>query len=148
VVSDGLRLTRRYAGAPIEVWAALSDPELLGRSSAIPAVGVIELWQDGRIELDELPDEGRVRSRVRQIDPGRLLELDWCFGDEEPSIVRLEFAEDGWETELVLEHSQIEEPLRTVYLARWTGVFDRLASEIQESPNNPAAAGVGLGPSS
>jgi uncharacterized protein YndB with AHSA1/START domain len=137
-VSDDLcllRLTRRYAYAASEVWDALSDPGFL-LSPAIPGMGVIELWQDGRIELDELPCGGRVRGRVREIDPDRLLELDLCHGDEEPSIVRLELADDGLDTELVLEHSRIEESLRTVYLAGWTGILERFSEEQGLSPSS------------
>jgi len=118
-----LRLTRRYAAAPEEVWATLSDPESLARWLAAPHV--IELCRDGRFEL-ELPGGGRIEGRVREIEPGRVLELDWRYGEEEPSIVRFELSRDSEETVLVLEHSRIEEPLGMVYIARWTGMLERL----------------------
>jgi uncharacterized protein YndB with AHSA1/START domain len=120
--SCSLRLTRRYEAAPEEVWAALSDPQSLARWLATPRV--IELRPGGHLEL-EFPGGGRVRGRVRAIEPGRLLELDWRYGEEEPSVVRFELTEDGEETVLVLEHSRIEEPLGMVYIARWTGMLER-----------------------
>lgn len=129
-MSDGLcslRLTRRYAAAPEEVWGALSDPESLARWLAVPRM--IELRRGGRFELESVGG-GRVEGRVREIEPGRVLELDWRYGDEEPSIVRFELSEDGEETVLVLEHSRIEEPLGMVYIARWTGAVERLGARI------------------
>jgi uncharacterized protein YndB with AHSA1/START domain len=122
-----LRLTRRYAAAPEEVWGALSDPESLARWLAVPRM--IELRRGGRFELESVGG-GRVEGRVREIEPGRVLELDWRYGDEEPSIVRFELSEDGEETVLVLEHSRIEEPLGMVYIARWTGAVERLGARI------------------
>jgi uncharacterized protein YndB with AHSA1/START domain len=130
-VSEGLcslRLTRRYATAPEEVWAALSTPESLARWLAIPRV--IELHLGGRFEL-ELPGGGCVQGRVREIEPGRVLELDWRYGEEEPSIVRFELSQDGEETVLVLEHSRIEEPLGMVYIARWTGAIERFGERLE-----------------
>jgi uncharacterized protein YndB with AHSA1/START domain len=124
-VSDGLCslcLTRRYAASPGEVWNALSHPESLARWLAVPCA--VELRRGGRFEL-EFPGGGRVEGRVREIEPGRVLELDWRYGDEEPSIVRFEILTDGEETVLVLEHSRIEEPLGMEYIARWTAVLER-----------------------
>ncbi len=131
-MSDGLcslRLTRRYAAAPEEVWAALSDPESLARWLAVPHM--IELCRGGRFEL-ELAGGGRVEGRVREIEPGRVLELDWRYGNEEHSIVRFELSEDGQETVLVLEHSRIEEPLGMVYIARWTAAAERLGERVAQ----------------
>jgi uncharacterized protein YndB with AHSA1/START domain len=131
-VSDGLcslRLTRRYTAAPDEVWRALSDPESLARWLAVPRV--IELRPGGRFEL-ELPGGGCIEGRVREIEPGRVLELEWRYGGEEPSVVRFELSTDGEETVLVLEHNRIEEPLGMVYIARWTGAVERLGERVAQ----------------
>jgi uncharacterized protein YndB with AHSA1/START domain len=129
-VPDGLcslRLTRRYAAAPSEVWDALSDTESLSRWLAAPRA--IELRRGGRFEF-EFPGGEYVHGRVREIEPGRVLELDWRYRDEETSLVRFELFEDGEETVLVLEHSRIEEPLGMVYIARWTGAIERLGERV------------------
>ncbi|MGO9247223.1 MAG: SRPBCC domain-containing protein [Solirubrobacteraceae bacterium] len=129
-MSDGLcslRLTRRYAATPEEVWNALSDPESLSRWLAVPHM--IELRRGGRFELESVGG-GRVEARVREIEPGQVLELDWRYGGEEPSIVRFELSEDGEETVLVLEHSRIDESLGMAYIARWTGAVERLGERI------------------
>ncbi len=105
-----------------------SDAQRAATAVATPAAEntrrVIELRPGGCLEL-EFPGGGRVRGRVRAIEPGRVLELDWRYGEEEPSVVRFELTEDGEETVLVLEHSRIEEPLGMVYIARWTGMLER-----------------------
>jgi uncharacterized protein YndB with AHSA1/START domain len=129
-VLDGtcsLRLTRRYVAPPAEVWDALSDAGSMGRWLALPRA--IELRAGGRFEL-ELPGEKSVEGKVREIEPGRVLELDWSFDGEQPSVVRFELSEDGDGTVLVLEHRQIEEPVGMVYIARWEGVLERLGEEV------------------
>ena len=49
-----VRFTRRYAEAPAEVWKALTDPSALGR------------WLAPGFEV-----------RPTEVEPGRLVELDW-----------------------------------------------------------------------
>lgn len=122
-----LRLTRRYSVGPDEVWAALSESESLARWLAAPRV--IELRRGGRFEL-ELPDGGRIEGRVLEIEPGRLLVVDWHFADEEPSIVRFELAPDGQGTMLVLEHTRIEEPSGMIYIARWSETLERFGEAV------------------
>jgi uncharacterized protein YndB with AHSA1/START domain len=122
-----LRLTRRYAATPAEVWEALSDADSVGRWLALPSA--IELRAGGRFEL-ELPGEERVEGKVREVEPGRVLELDWSFDGERPSVVRFELSEDGDDTVLLLEHRQIEEPVGMVYIARWEGALERLGEEV------------------
>jgi uncharacterized protein YndB with AHSA1/START domain len=103
-VSDGrceLRLTRRYAASPSEVWQALTDRESIARWLA-PEPGV----------------------EVREVEAERILELDWQPEGEEPSVVRLELRAEGGGTVLVLDHGRIEAALGMRYMRLWT---DRLA---------------------
>ena len=98
-----LRLTRRYAEAPAEVWRALTEPESLER------------WLRPGFSVPQ-----------REVEPERVLELDWRFAGEDHSVVRFELhAEDGG-TVLVLEHGRIEAPLGMTYISRWSGALDRL----------------------
>ena len=98
-----VRLTRRYADAPAEVWKALTEPRSLAR------------WLAPGFEVPRT-----------EIDPGRVLELDWRPPDEEPSLVRVELTRDGQGTVLVLEHSRIDERLGMRYMSRWVGTLDRI----------------------
>ena len=129
-MSDGfcsLRLTRRYAASPAAVWSALTEPKSLARWLAAPRA--IELCAGGRFEL-ELPGGAIVLGRVREVEPQRLMELDWRFGDEQASVVRFELSADGDGTVLVLEHRQIEEPAGMAYIARWQGALQRLGEGV------------------
>jgi uncharacterized protein YndB with AHSA1/START domain len=108
-VNDGrcsVRLTRRYAEPPAEVWKALTEPRSLER------------WL--RPGFDVLPSE---------IEPGRVLELDWRPPGEEPSLVRIELGTDGEGTILVLDHSRIEARAGMAAIRFWTFAVDRLPLE-------------------
>ncbi|MBA2385287.1 MAG: SRPBCC domain-containing protein [Actinobacteria bacterium] len=102
-----VRFTRRYPAAPSEVWAALTEPESLRR------------WL-GEAEWAALG------ARARELEPERLLVLDWRAPGEEASLVRFELTADGDGTMLVLDHSLIEEQLGMAYTHRWTVSLDRL----------------------
>jgi uncharacterized protein YndB with AHSA1/START domain len=116
-----LRLTRRYDATPAEVWAALTEPGSIGRWLA-PAVAV-ELAPGGAFEL-----ANGVDARVLAVEPERVLELDWCHGAEDRSVVRFELrAQDGG-TLLVLEHGRVEAPLGMTYMSRWSRALDRLVA--------------------
>jgi uncharacterized protein YndB with AHSA1/START domain len=126
-VLDGLcslRLTRRYEARPSEVWAVLIDP-----GSWLAPSQPIELRPGERFEL-KLRGGKCVRARVREVEPERILEFDWRFDREEPSVVRFELSEDGTGTLLVLEHRQLAEPLGMAYIARWEGSLHRLSEDV------------------
>ena len=121
-----LRLTRTYTAAPAEVWAVLTEPESLGRWLAPP--GDVELSAGGGFEV------GQVRAEVREVERGRVLELDWRPPGEEPSIVRFELAPEGEGTKLVLDHRQVQEPVGMRYIARWTASLGRFGATLGATP--------------
>jgi uncharacterized protein YndB with AHSA1/START domain len=97
-----VRLTRRYAEAPAEVWRALTEPESLAR------------WLRPGFDVPQL------------VDPGRVLELEWCPPGEEPSRVRVELTPEGNGTLLVLDHARIEAERGMGAIGFWTGAVSRL----------------------
>ena len=117
-----LRLTRQYPAAPAVVWAVLTEPASLARWLMPP--GELSIEPGGRFEV------GAVRARVREVEPERVLELDWRHGDEEPSVVRFELSPDGDGTRLVLDHTRVQEPVGMRYMQRWTVALARLDREI------------------
>jgi uncharacterized protein YndB with AHSA1/START domain len=123
-----VRLTRRYAAAPSEVWDALTDRESLGRWLA--SVVDVQLVAGGAFVLALPGDGGRIDARVREVEAERVLELDWSHAEEERSVVRFELAPDGDGTLLVLDHRRIDEPVGMAYIARWTRAFARLDREL------------------
>jgi len=119
-----VRITRRYEAEPDEVWAALTEPASLGRWLGRP--GRIELSPGGAFELEVGP--AGLDARVREVEPGRVLELGWRYGDEDPSVLRFELTAEGEGTVLVLDHRQIEEPVGMAYMSRWTASIGRLGA--------------------
>jgi uncharacterized protein YndB with AHSA1/START domain len=121
----GVRVQRRYAATPGEIWAALVDPAILGRWLA-PA-GRVEPHEGGAFELD-FPDASTTRmdGRVRAIEQGRLLELEWSYPGEPPSVVRFEIEEVEDGTSLVVDHRGLERAAATGYGVGWQRHLDRL----------------------
>lgn len=94
------------------MWAALTEPESLGR------------WLGER-------EWAGMGGRVREVEPERLLELDWRAPGEETSLVRFELSADGDGTLLVLDHRLIEEPLGMAYIRTWMGHLGHLESLLE-----------------
>ena len=117
-----MRLTRRYGAPPEEVWAALTEADSLARWLARPHR--VELAPGGAFELDFNPE--RMTGRVRELEPARVLELDWQHEGEQPSVVRIELVPDAGGTRLVLEHRQVEEAIGQGYAVGWSKHLDRL----------------------
>ena len=101
-MNASVRLTRRYAASPEEIWAAITEPESVARWLGRP-----------------IPGEARV------IEPQRVLELDWRPDGEPPSVVRFDISAVEGGTRLVLEHSRLDERTCMRYGAAWTRAFDR-----------------------
>ena len=125
-MADGecsLRLTRRIAAPPEEVWQALTDPESLHRWHSPPVGGPLE--PGAELEL-AFGDDEPVVALVRELERELVLELDWDTGHD-PSTVRFELRPDGeGGTVLVLDHSRIDERFGMRYLDRWVAALDRL----------------------
>src|ERR1051326_2137696 len=80
-----LRLTRRYAEAPGEVWRGATDPQTPRR------------WLRPGFPVAQ-----------REVERERVLELDWRPPGEDPSLVRIELSPAGGGTKLVLDHERIQ----------------------------------------
>jgi uncharacterized protein YndB with AHSA1/START domain len=123
-----LRLTRRIAAPPEEVWQALTEPESQRRWLS-PSVGA-GLEPGAELEL-ALGVGEPVSVRVRELEPERTLELDWDTGGDR-SPVRFELRPDGrGGTVLVLDHSRIDERVGMRYLDRWVKALERLERSLE-----------------
>jgi uncharacterized protein YndB with AHSA1/START domain len=118
-----LRLTRRFDATPAEVWAALTEPDSIGRW--LGRTAAIDLSAGGAFAL-----ASGVDARVREVEPERVLELDWRFAGEAPSVVRFELAAEGDGTLLMLDHRRIDERFGMAYVSRWTSALARFAREV------------------
>jgi uncharacterized protein YndB with AHSA1/START domain len=96
-----LRLTRRLAAAPHEVWHALVDGPARAR------------WL------------GLVATEVREVEAGRVVEF--VLPD---SVARIELRPEGETTVLVLDHRDIPEPRGMRAMRIWTRALARLEEAV------------------
>ena len=101
-----VRFTRRYAEAPAEVWQALTQPDSLAR------------WLRPGFDVPR-----------NEVEPGRVLELDWRPPGEEPSLVRIELTPDGGGTVLVLDHARVEASRGMEAMRYWQHALERFPLE-------------------
>jgi uncharacterized protein YndB with AHSA1/START domain len=95
-------VTRRYEDAPADVWRVLTEPASLAR------------WLRPGFDVPQT-----------EVEPGRVLELDWRPPGQEPSVVRIELVADGSGTVLVLDHT-VQADRGMGAIGFWTGSLDRL----------------------
>ncbi len=108
----------RYLEAPAsDVWAALTEAGAIARWLAHPAK--LELAPGGAFDLRFARDSSQMAGRVRALEPERVLELDWSYPGEPPSVVRFELAAEGQRTKLVLEHRRLDDRTCMSYARRW-----------------------------
>ncbi|HUP32258.1 MAG TPA: SRPBCC family protein [Gaiellaceae bacterium] len=117
-----VRFRRLYDFTPDELWSALTDPaqltRWLARAQVDPGVG-------GHVSLDF--DGGSTEGgRILVWDEPSVLEYEWRFSDEEPSVVRFELHPQEAGTLLVLDHRQLGRSSGAGYGAGWHAHLDAL----------------------
>jgi uncharacterized protein YndB with AHSA1/START domain len=122
-----VRFERLYDYTPQELWRALTEPEQI--RGWLADVSRFELEPDGEVHLhfgDE-PEGGHTRWRIRELEPGRVLECEWHYPGEEPSIVRFECQPREQGTLLVLDHRRLSPDDAPGYAAGWHAHLEALA---------------------
>lgn len=142
----GVRFERRYDFAPEEVWSALTEPERLQRWLA--DVAEIDLRIGGRFVLRWNESDGTHADdgKVRALETGRLLELDWTYPGEPDSVARFELRPDGNGTILVLDHRGLPPAAIAGYGAGWHSHLDSLEAHLAGGEADWSARFVELGP--
>jgi uncharacterized protein YndB with AHSA1/START domain len=123
-----VRFERLYDYSPQELWRALTEPEQIG--GWLAHVTRIELEPGGEVHLrfgDE-PDDGQTTWRVLEVEPERVLECEWHYPGEEPSVVRFECHPRERGTLLVLDHRRLASADAAGYAAGWHAHLDALGS--------------------
>jgi uncharacterized protein len=125
---------RLYDFTVDELWHALTDPESLRGW-----LGHVSRWTLARGEAYELDVGGRTIGRIAEIEPGRVLELTWRWGDEPESLLRLELEPRGDGCLLILDHRLLDREHGVDYGAGWHAHLDMLeavlgGSEVEFTP--------------
>ena len=121
---------RVYEARPEELWRSLTTPEQLG--GWLAEVVRWELEENGAFELRfGAEDTERASGRVRRLEEGRLLELDWQFPGEPQSLVRFEVRPHERGAVLALEHVLLDAESAPAYSAGWHAHLDRLAAHLR-----------------
>lgn len=133
MTGGGVRVQRRYQATAAEVWAALTEPASVARWLA--HTERIEARKGGAYDLRFTDDQAtRMNGRVRALEPGRLLELEWNYPGEPVSVVRFELHEEPDGVRLVVDHRGLERALSTAYGHGWSMHLERLRGALGD-PN-------------
>lgn len=127
------RFHRSFGHSAEEVWRFLTESRLLAQWLA---PGEIELRVDGRVKLDFGASGIPIDSRVRALEPLRLLEYSWSGADEpeRPVRWRLSPAGDGVALTLMLRIPAGEDAARAC--AGWEAHLEMLAAALEGVPIN------------
>jgi len=123
-----VRFQRRYPAAPAEVWAAVTEPERIGRWLA-----PVTLLDDRRYRLDFGDDHVTVGDVV-DCEPPRSLTVTWDFPGEPPSRVAVQLRPDGDGTVLVLDHTRLPHDQGAGYGAGWEAHLATLEAQMTGAP--------------
>ena len=123
-----VRFERRYASTPAEVWAAVTEPERIGRWLA-----PVTLLDDRRYRLD-FGDDHVTLGDVVECDAPRALTVTWDFPGEPPSRVAVQLHPDGDGTVLVLDHTRLPHDQGAQYGAGWEAHLATLEAQLTGAP--------------
>lgn len=123
-----VRFERLYDYTPQELWRALTEPEQLRGWLADVTHMQLEPGGEVRLRFGDEPDGGGTAWRVLQVDPERLLECEWHYPGEEPSVLRFECHPRERGTLLVLDHRRLADADAPGYAAGWHAHLDALAN--------------------
>jgi uncharacterized protein YndB with AHSA1/START domain len=117
-----LRFERTYDATPDEVWAALTEPESIGRW--LFAEAVLEPRVGGAFRLRWSENE-QAGGSVLAWEPPRLLEVEWDETDMR-SVLRVEITATANGATLVLDHRNIAEQAAIGMGAGWHAHLEAL----------------------
>lgn len=109
-----LVFVRELRHPPVKVWAALTDPEQLGKWAPFTADRDLAALGEARLAMIDSDQPLDVPGRVTEVDPPALLVYSWG-GD----VLRWELAETPTGTRLTLRHTAADRALLPKLAAGW-----------------------------
>jgi uncharacterized protein YndB with AHSA1/START domain len=151
----GLHMTREYATAVEDLWAAWTDPERLSRWLGRPdgdlrEGGELRLWMGGPTDValpEGVTEDVAHVSILHCAEPERLT-VRWAWGSEAPSVVEIRLAALAADrSRLELEHLVLDRESATGYGAGWEDFLARLDAAVTGRPTDfpsiePAVTGA------
>ena len=129
-----VRFERRYPATPAEVWAAVTEPERIGRWLA-----PIVLLEDGHYRID-FGNGQHTTGQILSCDAPRVLVVTWDFPGEPTSRVSVEVRPDGdgdgdghgdgRGAILVLDHTRLPQDQGAGYGAGWEAHLAGLEAQL------------------
>lgn len=134
--ATSLELRRLLPATAEEVFAAWTDPELMGRwlSPVGHAEVEVDLQVGGGFRVTMVGEDRKIEhtGEYLEIAPPRRLAFTWHspYTGPEPTVVTVDLrpAEDG--TELLLTHERLPEDQVEPHSGGWGRMLDRLAQEV------------------
>ena len=139
-----LTLTRRVAARRDEVFAAWTDAEIFKRWWAPPGTTMTSLELDARVggkyRVGLLQSDGEqlyVGGEFVEIERPSRIVYTWAWEEDDgpghESLVTVEFAEHGRETDVTLTHERLaNEQSRDNHRHGWSGILDNLTASFDE----------------
>src|SRR6266571_318726 len=142
VVMEGVKATlmfrRRLTHSPEAVWKALTDPAEL--SNWYMTKAVVDGREGGTIDFISGPSRLHVTGRILTWDPPRVFEHEWKVAPTpglpsgEDATIRWELHQDGEETILQLEHSNLNRQTALGFAPGTHAFLDRLEAHLSRQP--------------
>lgn len=134
--ATSLEIRRLLPASVEEVFAAWTDPELMGRwlSPVGHAEVEVDLRVGGRFRVSMVGEDRRIdhTGEYLEIAPPRRLAFTWAspYTGPEPTVVTVELRPTGDGTELLLTHGGLPEDQVEPHSGGWGRMLDRLAGEV------------------
>ena len=135
-----VRLERLVPAPPADVYAAWTDPTLLGQwmSPFGHAEVALDLRVGGALHVVMVDAEARIEhsGEFLELDPPHRLRFTWVspYTGSVPSIVTVVLEQDGDQTRLVLVHEQLPADVVASHERGWGVMVDRLAAVVAAMP--------------
>ncbi|WP_415910538.1 SRPBCC family protein [Oleiharenicola sp. Vm1] len=134
--ADAVRLARRFAAPPADVWRAWTDPADVRRWFGSDPLGTVraarlDVRPGGSFEVafaDRDGTEHTCRGEYLEVVPAARLAFTWRW-QSEPGVetrVRVALAADGAGTRMDFEHAHLGAASRHDYARGWQSTFDKL----------------------
>jgi uncharacterized protein YndB with AHSA1/START domain len=130
-----LTLTRVFDAPAERVFAAFTEPAALAAwfwPDAFATTATTDPRSGGRFRIASAPNDMAVSGVYREVDPPRRLAFTWRWdGEDDETMVTIDFTARGDKTEIVLRHGPFaDDQTRDDHATGWSDCLDRLPDRL------------------